>query len=215
MYVTGGDETVETLELFADVIKDELNVKTLEAVKDDSKFNDEFLSVNFKKAGAVLKGDVQKLKVALSELSEEEIKQAVKGFKAGKVNIGSFKNLNSDLFNLEKKPKSEFVISHENGITVVLDITIDEELFMEGLYRELVRGLQVLRKEADFAIDDRIVASFETTDEKLKKVLKIFAEKIKQEVLIIRAVEKIEKPDIEKNVEVGDSFIIVKFAKKI
>ncbi len=214
MYVSGGDETVKTLELFADVIKDELNVKTLEAVKDDSKFNDEFLSVNFKKAGAVLKGDVQKLKVALSELSEEEIKQAVKGFKAGKVNIGSFKNLNSDLFNLEKKPKSEFVISHENGITVVLDITIDEELFMEGLYRELVRGLQVLRKEADFAIDDRIVASFETTDEKLKKVLKIFAEKIKQEVLIVDIASDLKNAKIVKEIEVGEKTIKVKLQKK-
>ena len=38
-------------------------------------------------------------------------------------------------------------------------------------------------------------------------------EKIKQEVLIIRAVERVLKPVIEKNIEVGDSFIIVKFEK--
>ena len=48
-----------------------MNVKELECVVDDSKFNDEYLSVNFKKAGAVLKGEVQKLKIVLASLSDE------------------------------------------------------------------------------------------------------------------------------------------------
>ena len=40
-----------------------------------------------------------------------------------------------------------------------------------------------------------------------------YMQKIKQEVLIVRAVEGVVKPVIEKNIEVGDSFIIVKFEK--
>ena len=77
-----------------------------------------------------------------------------------------------------------------------------------------MRGLQVLRKEADFAIDDRIVASFETTDEKLKKVLKIFAEKIKQEVLIVDIVSDLKNAKIVKEIEVGEKTIKVKLQKK-
>ncbi len=215
MYVAGEKDTFEILKDFEDVIKDELNVKTLEAVTDDSKFNDEYLSVNFKNAGAVLKGDVQKLKAALSSLSDEENRAALEGFKKGKVTVGQFKDLDSSLFNLEKKPKTDFVISHENGNTVVLDINLDEGLILEGLYREFVRGLQVLRKEADFSIDERIYAYFETGDDKLGEMLYNFMPKIKQEVLIVKAVEKIDKPDIEKNVEVGDGFIIVKLSRKI
>ena len=213
MYVSGGEKTVEVLQAFGDIIKDELNVKELEAVTDDSKFNDEYLSVNFKKAGAVLKGDVQKLKTALAELDENQIKEVMKGYKAGKVCVGEFKDLASELFNLEKKPKGDFVIAHENGNTVVLDINLDEELILEGYYREFVRGLQVLRKEADFDIDQRIYAYFETADEKLATMLYNYMQKIKQEVLIVRAVEDVVKPVIEKNIEVGDSFIIVKFEK--
>lgn len=213
MYVAGGENTRAVLADFADIIKEELNIKTLECVSDDSMFNDQFLSVNFKKAGAVLKGEVQKLKTELSSLTEEENARVVKGFKSGKVSVGSFENLDADLFNLEKKPKTDFVISHENGNTVVLDITLDEELILEGMYREFVRGLQVLRKEADFAIDDRIYAYFETADEQLATMLYQYMQKIKQEVLIVRAVENIENPAIEKNVEVGDSFIIAKLIK--
>ncbi len=213
MYVAGGPNTVSVLEDFSDIIKEELNVKNLEVVVDDSKFNDEYLSVNFKKAGAVLKGDVQKLKTALGNLSEDENKKAVELFKKGSVDIGEFKGLSSELFNLEKKPKTDFVIAHEYGNTVVLDINLDEDLILEGLYREFVRGLQVLRKDADFAIDDRIYAYFETKDEDLATMLYNYMPKIKQEVLIKRAVEKIDDPAIERNVEVGDGFIIVKFKK--
>lgn len=212
MYVSGDDKVEEVLNEMGEVIKDELNVKEIECVKDDSKFNDEYLSVNFKKAGAVLKGEVQKLKTALAELGEK-IKDVVKGFHKGKVSVGEFKDLDSELFNLEKKPKQDFVIAHENGNTIVLDINLDDELILEGLYREFVRGLQVLRKEADFAIDDRIYAYFETADEQLATMLYQYMDKIKQEVLIKRAVEAIDKPAIERNVEVGNSFIIVKLSK--
>ena len=212
MYVSGDDKVEEVLDEMGEVIKDELNVKEIECVKDDSKFNDEYLSVNFKKAGAVLKGEVQKLKTALAELGEK-IKDVVKGFHKGKVSVGEFKDLDSELFNLEKKPKQDFVIAHENGNTIVLDINLDDELILEGLYREFVRGLQVLRKEADFAIDDRIYAYFETADEQLATMLYQYMDKIKQEVLIKRAVEAIDKPAIERNVEVGNSFIIVKLSK--
>ena len=213
MYIAGRNGIVDVANDFGDIIKDELNVKELKVVTDDSMFNDEFLSVNFKKAGAVLKGDVQKLKNALAGLDVEENEKVMAGYKSGKVCVGEFKDLDSDLFNLEKKPKTDFVIAHENGNTVVLDINLDEQLILEGLYREFVRGLQVLRKEADFSIDDRLYAYFETADEQLATMLYNYMDKIKQEVLIKRAVEKIDTPAIERNVEVGNSFIIVKLQR--
>ena len=213
MYVAGGDKTVDVLKDFGEIIKEELNIKELEAVTDDSKFNDEYLSVNFKNAGAVLKGEVQKLKTALSQLTNEQNKLVMEGYKQGKVSIDGFENLDSSLFNLEKRPKTDFVIAHENGNTVVLDINLDEALIMEGYYREFVRGLQVLRKEADFNIDQRIYAYFETADEKLGAMLFNYMQKIKQEVLIVRAVEVAVKPVIEKEIEVGEGKIFVQFEK--
>lgn len=212
MYVSG--ENVEKiLKDFETFIKDELNIKEIESVKDDSLFNDEFLSVNFKKAGAVLKGDVQALKVALSELSEEENTKVIEGYKNGKVSVGRFTDLDSDLFNLEKKPKTDFVIAHENNKTVVLDITIDKELLKEGLYREFVRGLQVLRKEADFAIDDRIKASFKTNDSELQDIIDRNLQKIKEEVLIKEVADDLKDAVITKDVEVGDGVITVKLGR--
>ncbi len=217
MYVSGSGNIEAVLKEMGDIIKDELNVKELECVSDDSMFNDEYLSVNFKKAGAVLKGDVQKLKTALAGLSEEENAKVMTGYKAGKVTVGEFSDLDSELFNLEKKPKQDFVIAHENGNTVVLDINLDKALIMEGLYREFVRSLQVLRKDADFAIDQRIYAYIEVSNDELAEMLFEFKDKIKQEVLILRMVEldDMQNPDIERTVEVGDGTVLVKLKAKV
>ena len=211
LFVSGDESTIKVLQNLGDIIKEELNIKQIEKIEDESKFNDEFLTVNFKKAGAVLKGEVQLLKNALLNASVSQMEEYVKEYKQGKVNVDKFADLDSELFNLEKKAKKEFVISHENGITVALDITIDDELIMEGLYREFVRGLQVLRKTADFAIDERIEASFASDDDKMKEMLNLFNDKIKSEVLIKQIVEKIENPTIEREVEVGLGKIKVAF----
>ncbi len=211
MFVGGDQKVSVVLDELGDIIKDELNIKELVTIEDDSLFNTEFLSVNFKNAGAVLKGEVQKLKNTLLSLSDDEMARCVNEYKKGLVNVKEFKNLESKLFNLEKKPKSEFVISHENKITVVLDITLDQNLIEEGYYREFVRGLQVLRKEADFKVDERICAYFETKDVEMKAMLNKYEEKIKQAVLITRILPKLDDSKISKEIEVGDSSIFVKF----
>lgn len=214
MYIAGQENLDSVMSEMGDVIKDELNIKELECVIDDSKFNDEFLSVNFKKAGAVLKGGVQQLKNALMEAGDN-VKNIVEQYKNGKVSIGEFKDLDSDLFNLEKKPKEDFVIAHENGNTVVLDINLDKSLLIEGLYREFVRSLQVLRKSADFDIDQRIYASFEVSDDEVGEMLVEYIEKIKQEVLILKVLDKKDfgNADIEKTVEVGSGTISVQLKR--
>ena len=115
--------------------------------------------------------------------------------------------MSSDIFVLNYKAKPEFVISTENNITIVLDITINEELMYEGLYRELVRQAQILRKEANFEIDERISMQLTTESETLQKVINKFEDKIKKEVLVISFGHEIVNPDIVKVVEVGDENI--------
>ena len=208
----GGDENIDKVIVnLGDIIQEELNIKTIEKIESESKFNDYFLTVNFKKAGAYLKQNVQKLKSLLTECDDETMKQLVEMFNNGNINIGEFNDLSSELFNLEKKAKKEYIISHENNITVAIDITIDEELEREGYYREFVRGLQVLRKTADFQIDERICASFKTEDKNLQEMIDLFKNKIQSEVLIKNILPEIENPSIESEIEVGEGKIKVAF----
>jgi len=49
----------------------------------------------------------------------------------------------------------------EGGFVVALDTAITPELLSEGDARELVRNIQDMRKDADYAISDRIVVELE------------------------------------------------------
>jgi isoleucyl-tRNA synthetase len=120
------------------------------------------------------------------------------------VAVGEFKNLNADVFTLNLKPKADYVISTENNKTVVLDITIDENLMLEGLLRELIRQAQVLRKEADFKIDARVMLNITSSSDVINKVINNNVNKIKEEVLAQEFNTTKFTSDIERVVEVGD-----------
>lgn len=203
MFLNIKPEAMTAVKQFENIIKDELNLKEIVFEKDNTKFNDEFLTVNFKTAGQVLKGDVQKVKNILAEVSPDEMKKFVSMFNKGKVSISGFKDLTSDLFVFNYKAKSEYVIATENEKTVVLDVTIDNDLLLEGMFRELVRQAQVLRKEANFRIEQRVEMDITTDSETIMAVVNKYEDKIKQEVLVQKFGKKIDKPDISRELEVG------------
>lgn len=208
MYINGNEKVAKSVKLYKDIIQNELNIKKVIMENDDSKFNDKYLTVDFKKAGAVLKGDVQKVRNMLVNMSYEEMQNCVKGYEEGSVSVGEFKNLSPELFNVELKAKKEYVISSENGLTVVLDTTLDKNLMYEGMYREFIRGLQILRKEAGFKIESRILANFVTESDQIKTMLGRFESNIKSEALI-REITTSFAPDITKELEVGGEKVTV------
>ena len=209
MFLNVNEETKKAAKTFEQIIKDELNIKEIVFENDNNKFNDAYLTVNFKTAGAVLKGDVQKLKNMLLEATEEQVQNFVSQFKEGRVSVFEFENLDSSLFNLCYRAKEEYVIATENDKTVVLDVTIDENLMLEGLARELIRSIQVLRKQANFKVEERISIAFLDPTENIKRVIEIFGDRIKQEVLARQIEEKIENPSLEEKIELSDESTIV------
>ncbi len=213
LYINGNSHVAKAVKLYGDIIASELNIKNVVMEHDNSKFNDEYLSLDFRRAGAVLKGDVQKVKNYLAEASESEMKAYVEGYKKNSVSIKEFKNLASELFTLNTKPKQDYVISNENDITVVLDVTIDRELMLEGLSRELIRAAQVLRKKADFKVEDRIFVEFSTDSADLNEIITKYADKIKSELLCLE-IRPLSAPEISEAVDIADEKITIKMQRK-
>ena len=172
MYVKTAGE--RDLSLFLEIIKDEVNVKAVEIVWDESKFNVPYLVVDFKKAGAVLKGDVQSLKSELENLSASEMAQAA--------HRGTFKDYPADFFVRKLAKREEFAAETEGDVTVVLDTSMDADLVEEGLLRELIRSIQVARQTAGLDISSRVKFRITVTAD-LVELAKRNVEKIKQEVL--------------------------------
>ena len=212
MYINGNDDVAHAVELYRDIIESELNIKNVVMEKDNSKFNIELLNLDFRKAGAVLKGDVQKVKNYLVNATDEEMAGFVAGYKAGTVDIKEFTGLSSELFTISTKPKQDFVVANENNITVVLDITLDRDLMLEGLSRELIRSAQVMRKSANFNVEDRIDIEFTTSSVDLNEIIAKFSDKIKAE-LLARSITTIENPEYTETVEIGEEEITIKLKR--
>ncbi len=212
MYVSGNDEVKNAVEIYRSMIESELNIKNVVIENDKSKFNDEYLTLDFRRAGAVLKGDVQKVKNLLAEASEENRIRMVDEYKSGKVRVGEFSDLSSELFILTSKPKKEFVIASLNGVSVVLDITIDRELMLEGLSRELIRSIQVMRKSAGFNVEDRIDIELSTSSPELNEIIEKYADKIKSE-LLARSISTIRNPEYSETISILDDEITIKLKR--
>jgi isoleucyl-tRNA synthetase len=76
----------------------------------------------------------------------------------------------------------------EGDLVVMLDADITPELAAEGMAREIVRRLQMMRRSAGFEITDHI-ATYYRGDEYLGRVMAGFADYIKQETLTERLIE--------------------------
>ena len=213
MYVTSQKNIEQSLKDFENIIKEELNIKKIEVIKDESILNDEYLMVNFKVAGKLLKEKIQNFKEKIEKLSEIEMQELVAKFndeKIAEIEISEYGKLPKDVFIKAMRPKAHIVVIKDSGYTIALDTILTEELIVEGMYRDLVRTLQVLRKEAGLKVEQRITLSLQTEGNLMKKVLETYLDKIIADTLTEKFVQtKIENPDIEKEIEINDENIKV------
>ena len=170
-------------EFYQEIVADELNVKNVKFTEDVR----DFTSYSFKpqlktvgpKYGKLLGGIKNVLdnldgNTAMDELNETgSLKLDVNGQE-----VVLFKE---DLL-IDTAQVEGFVSENDNGITVVLDTNLTEELLEEGFVREIVSKIQTMRKEADFEVMDQIAVTY-TGSEKAEAVFANHAESIGSEVL--------------------------------
>jgi isoleucyl-tRNA synthetase len=84
-------------------------------------------------------------------------------------------------------PATGLAVATEKGVTVAVDTVLTPELRTEGLARELVRRIQVMRKEAGFNIADRIT-TYSLTAGELADAMHRWADYIKAETLSLALV---------------------------
>ncbi len=71
----------------------------------------------------------------------------------------------------------------DGGYVAVLNTRLTPDLIKEGLARELIRRIQNLRKKADFALDDRIDIVYSGASDTIDDVLLLFSGYIRAETL--------------------------------
>ncbi len=92
--------------------------------------------------------------------------------------------LTKDKLEIERVEREGLKVLNEGTLTLALDTEITEELLAEGYVRDLVRGVQNLRKESGLEVTDRIRLRV-GGDESLKRALDNFTDFVRSETLAV------------------------------
>lgn len=177
--IAGIEEKISD-ELLA-VIADELNVKKAEQVDKASEFVSYEVKPQLKTLGPKYGKLLGAIRTELANNPEKIVKAVECGTYDFDVNGTTVSLAKEDLLIAAKK-KEGYVAQENNGITVILDTTLTEELIKEGYVRELVSKIQQMRKDSGFDVVDHIKVSIECDDE-LSATVKEYEKEIKEDVL--------------------------------
>jgi len=146
----------ELIEEVSELILSEVNVKELTFIYDSDGVIKKRLKPDFKKLGPKYGKDMKAVAEAVLQLNADDIaKLEREGRTELKLSDKSVELSTEDVEIItEDIPGS--LVATEGGITVALDITLDEALISEGIARDLVNRIQNIRKESGFEITDRI-----------------------------------------------------------
>ena len=174
----------ELIKDLVQLIKEELNVKTVTFASDLSIYMNFEVKPNFKICGKMFGPHIKEFQQKLTTLSDEDIATLNEN--------GSIKmeidheevEVVSEMVEIRISSKEGFNASHEGNQFIVLNTTLTEELLHEGVVRELISKVQNLRKAKDFDISDRIHLYYQASDN-FEKAIRDFKALIQEETLAI------------------------------
>lgn len=176
-------EEQSVVESVKDIILDEVNVKEVEYVKDESGIVSKSAKPNFPVLGKRLGSKMKAVAAKINSLGNEEItKFEQDGVIELTLDDGETVRISSEELEIQRTGLKGWSVETEQGITVAVDTELTPELIREGLSREFVNRIQNMRKEADFEVTDRIVVGFSGSED-LADAVNSSLESIKSEIL--------------------------------
>ncbi len=170
------------IEAVADLIKAEVNVKEIDFIGEDSGILVKQIKPNFKALGPRFGKDMGLISKEIQKFTQEQIqiidKNGSLNLQIGEKNI----NLTIDDVEITSQDIPGLLVANANGITVALDITLTEELILEGIARELVNRIQNARKDAGFDVTDKVKVVLQN-QEQIEQAVAAFEDYIKSETL--------------------------------
>ncbi len=159
-----------------DLISDELNVKEVCYVADETELCDITFKANFKTLG---KKCGPKMKAVAAAIADSKIE----GLGAKTAVFEGVEIAPEDVI-VTRSPKSGLVVASEGVAVVALETALTPALIAEGLAREFVSHVQAMRKEADFEVTQRIAVTVRCDDE-MRAALEAHSAYVKGETLAL------------------------------
>lgn len=161
--ICADEERLAALKRQQHLIADELNVKQVQFESDESKFVHLEAKPNFRVLGKKVGKLMNAVHQAVQQLPSRELGKLLDGKNISLKVDGEEIELTPEDVGVERKVKEGLIASTNQGMTVVLDTALTEELEMEGMARELVNKINTMRRDENYDVSDRIVLKLKTT----------------------------------------------------
>lgn len=175
------EEDKDRISKVAELIISETNVKEVEYIDDASGILVKKIKPNFRKLGQHFGPKMKQLTPLINQMDQEQIK-ALEQTGGHQIDLdGEIITLGLDDVEISSEDIPGWLVASEDGLTVALDITITNELKLEGISRDVVNRLQNLRKDQGLEVQDKINVSYQTSDELLKSAIETHKNYIQKE----------------------------------
>ncbi len=180
--VTRNADEKKVLSDMKDTIVEELNVKEVVFHEREDELVEYKAKANFRVLGKQLGPKMKAAAAEIVKIPTEMIEQILDG-KTVTIKVdGEDVVLDSENVLVDRIEKEDLKIVNDGTLTVGLETKITDDLKNEGFARDLVRGVQNLRKESGFSVTDRIILTV-GGDASLKNAFDMFKDFISGETL--------------------------------
>ncbi len=140
------------LEEMVGLISDELNIKEVVLVEDETEFSHVSYRPNFRVLGPRFGNRMREVVARIQELESQEVQR----LRAGEGIVVAGEEIHRDDVEIQRQEKEGVVVAFDDNLGVGLNIQLNEELIAECTARDLVSRVQNMRKEAGLEVADRI-----------------------------------------------------------
>ena len=181
-FVTRNPDEKAVLMEMEESVREELNVKKVVFHEREDELVEFSAKANFKTLGKELGPLMKAAAAVIATLDQSAIQSILDGSTISIDVQGKTVNLDADKIVVDRKEKAHLKVVNDGTLTVALDSEITEDLQLEGYVRDMVRGIQNLRKESGFEVTDRISLTASGSAQ-LKKAFDAFSDYIVSETL--------------------------------
>ena len=170
---------LEEIARLEDYLRDELNTKSVSYSTDEQQFIHLFAKPNSPVLGKRLGKKFKEFKRLIEQLDSDTIDQFQK---SGELRLNDEDFVADDILIFREAMAGTNAVS-DRFISIDMDCTLNDELIMEGLAREVINRIQKSRKDSGLNVSDRINLTINASDLLLDSV-KAHENHIKRETLI-------------------------------
>lgn len=194
---------------YKDIVMDELNVKAFDVKQEERECVSYKLKLDFKKAGPKFGKQTNLINKWLEQASESDAQRFIESGKQEiQISPGETVTVAMEDVLVEKVSKEGFAAASNGQYTVMMNVTLSEELVQEGVAREFIRAVQEYRKKLNLPVNMRVDIAMHA-DEEMKRAVEQY-KGLLQESLLMKELLISDQVFEAEEVKVGNKKVSIK-----